>query len=172
MPEGLDIDELQKKLDDLQAAARMRDEQQPDINAMREQLSGVQASVTSADKAVTVTAGPGGSISDIRFTQDATRLSPIQLSSTVMNTLRQAVAEAARQQATIVQEHVPDSDVLERVRKTQEQVFGATSSQGAPPAPAPAPPTPSAPSTAPKRKPRSEREYDDTDYDVPQTFLH
>ena len=124
MPSGLD--DLQRKVDSLKAAARRAEEQQGDVGQLREQIAAVQASITSTDKAVTVIAGPGGSITDIRFTQDALRLSAIQLSSTVMSTVQQAVAAAARKQAEIVQEFVPEGDVLERVLRTQEEMLGTT----------------------------------------------
>ncbi|MBB5154736.1 YbaB/EbfC family nucleoid-associated protein [Saccharopolyspora phatthalungensis] len=119
-----DLDDLQRKLEALKEAGRRAEEQMGDFSRMREQISELQASATSADRSVTVTAGPGG-VTGIQFTQDALRQSPAQLSGTVMSTLQQAVAEAARKQAEIVQEYVPDSDVRERVLRTQDELFAA-----------------------------------------------
>lgn len=123
-----DLDDLQRKLDALKEAGRRAEEQMGDFSRMREQISELQAAATSADRSVTVTASPGG-VTDIQFTQDALRLSPAQLSSTVMSTLQLAVAEAARKQAEVVQEYVPDSDVLERVMRTQDELFGSHAEQ-------------------------------------------
>jgi DNA-binding protein YbaB len=121
-----ELEDLQRKLEELKEAGRRAEQQTADFGRMREEISALQTSVTSADKCVTVTSGPGGSVTGITFTQDAMKLSPLQLSSTVMSTLQQAVAEAARKQAEIVQEYVPDGDVLERVLQTQEQMLGTT----------------------------------------------
>ncbi|GAA0504741.1 hypothetical protein GCM10011581_33680 [Saccharopolyspora subtropica] len=119
-----DLDDLQRKLEALKEAGRRAEERMGDFGRMREEISALQASATSADRSVTVTAGPGG-VTDIQFTADALRQTPTQLSDTVMSTLRQAVAEAARMQAEIVQEYLPDSDVRDRVLRTQEELFGA-----------------------------------------------
>ncbi|MEV0085620.1 YbaB/EbfC family nucleoid-associated protein [Saccharopolyspora sp. NPDC050642] len=123
-----DLDDLQRKLDALKEAGRRAEERMGDFGQMREQISELQVAATSADRSVTVTASPGG-VTGIEFTQDAMRLSPAQLSGTVMSTLQLAVAEAARKQAEIVQEYVPDSDVLDRVLRTQEELFGAQPEQ-------------------------------------------
>ncbi len=117
---------MQRKLDALKTAAERAESQQGDLGQMRDEITAIEESVTSSDKAVTVTAGPGGAVTDISFTQDALRLSTIQLSSTVMSTLQQAVAAAARRQGEIVQGHVPEGDVLERVLQTQEEVLGTS----------------------------------------------
>ncbi|MHA6805842.1 YbaB/EbfC family nucleoid-associated protein [Salinifilum ghardaiensis] len=134
-----DIEDLQRKLDRLREMGDQAEQRLADADRMREQISAIEAKVTSADKAVTVTAGPGGSVTNIEFTKDATKLSPIQLSSTVMGTLRQAVAQAAREQAGIVQEFAPEGDVAERVRRTQEEMLGVSIDPGEAERPRPAP---------------------------------
>ncbi|MHA6801343.1 YbaB/EbfC family nucleoid-associated protein [Bounagaea algeriensis] len=121
-----DVEEVQRKLDRVRQMGAQAQQRFQDADRMRERISAVEAEVTSADKAVTVTAGPGGSVTNIEFTKDATKLSPIQLSSTVMSALRQAVAQAAREQAGIVQEFAPEGDIAERVRRTQEEVLGVS----------------------------------------------
>ncbi|MGP4015295.1 YbaB/EbfC family nucleoid-associated protein [Saccharopolyspora sp. 5N708] len=123
-----DLDDLQRKLEALKEAGRRAEERMGDFGRMREQISELQATATSADRSVTVTASPGG-VTGIQFTQDALRQSPAQLSSTVLSTLQQAVAEAARKQAEIVQEYVPESNVRERVLRTQDELFGAPTNQ-------------------------------------------
>ncbi|GAA4620761.1 YbaB/EbfC family nucleoid-associated protein [Saccharopolyspora hordei] len=126
MPAGLE--DLQRKLEALKEAGRRAEQQVGDFGRMREQINAVEVTTTSPDRSVTVVASPGG-VTDIQFTQDAMRKSPGELSNTVMSTLQQAVAEAARRQAEVVQEHVPDSDVLERVLRTQEQLFHSDAAQ-------------------------------------------
>ncbi len=121
-----DMEELQQKMERLRQMGAQAEQRLQDTDQLSERISAVEAKATSADKAVTVTAGPGGSVTNIEFTKDATKLSPIQLSSTVMSTLRQAVAQAAREQAGIVQEFAPEGDIAERVRRTQEEVLGVS----------------------------------------------
>lgn len=116
------VEQLQQKLDALRKAGQ----QSADFGQMQEQITNLQASASSSNHSVTVTAGPNGTITDVQFTQEALRGSPSQLSSTVMSTLREAVAEVARKQATIVQEHTGDGEILERVMRTQEEMFGTT----------------------------------------------
>ncbi|MDA3624990.1 YbaB/EbfC family nucleoid-associated protein [Saccharopolyspora sp. WRP15-2] len=123
-----DLDDLQRKLEALKEAGRRAEQQMGDFGRMREQISELQVSATSPDRSVTVVASPGG-VTDIQFTQDALRKSPGDLSNLVMSTLQQAVAEAARRQADIVQEYVPDSDVREQVLRTQEQLFNPDANQ-------------------------------------------
>ncbi len=120
-----DMEELQQKMERLRQMGAQAEQRLQDTDQLSERISAVEAKVTSADKAVTVTAGPGGSVTNIEFTKDATKLSPIQLSSTVMSTLRQAVAQAG-----IVQEFAPEGDIAERVRRTQEEVLGVSTEPG------------------------------------------
>ncbi|MER7077716.1 YbaB/EbfC DNA-binding family protein [Saccharopolyspora kobensis] len=140
-----DLDGLQRKLEALKEAGRRAEEQLGDFGRMQERISELQVSSTAPDRSVTVIANAGG-VLDIQFTQDAMRKSPGELSSAVMSTLRQAVAEAARRQADIVQEYVPDSDVREQVLRTQEQLFNRDAD-----------------------RPRSAAPVDDEDY--PDSFL-
>ncbi|MDA3647238.1 YbaB/EbfC family nucleoid-associated protein [Saccharopolyspora indica] len=123
-----DLDDLQRKLDALKEAGRRAEQQLGDFGRMREQISELQVSASSPDRSVTVVASPGGAL-DVQFTQDAMRKSPGELSNTVMSALQQAVAEAARRQADIVQEHVPDSDVRDQVLRTQDQLFNRDRAQ-------------------------------------------
>jgi hypothetical protein len=75
---------------------------------------------TSADRAVTVVAGPSGSIKDIRLTDQAMRRPPHALAAELMSTLRKAVAQAARRQAGIVEGALGDDMHLkDQVIETQ-----------------------------------------------------
>jgi hypothetical protein len=133
MPDSAELlEEMRRKLDFFEQANRAADARAAGYDAMGTELRGVEASAHSPDRAVTVVAGLSGSIKEIRFTEDAKRLSTTQLSEAVMSTLQQAVAAAARQQAEIVQGHVgTDIPIAERVMKTQQEIFGRP---GEPPA--------------------------------------
>ena len=107
-----------RKIEEANAAAEDRVAR---YEGLSDTLAGVETTKTSTDQAVSVTAGPGGSIRDIRFGPDASRLSPSKLSEVVMATLRQAVAEAAQQQAVSVAEVVGDKhDLAQRLVRAQE----------------------------------------------------
>jgi hypothetical protein len=72
--------------------------------------------------------GPSsGSILDIRFTDDPLKQQPHALSAALMSTLRQAIAESARRQARIVEEHLGDDlNLVDQVPEAQAEVFGTT----------------------------------------------
>lgn len=127
MPDSAELlEEMRQKLEFFERANRAAEARAAGYDAMGTELRTVEASVQSPDRSVTVVAGLSGSIKEIRFTEDARRLSTTQLSQAVMSTLRQAVAAAARQQAEIVQGHVgTDIPIAERVMKTQQEIFGA-----------------------------------------------
>lgn len=111
-----------RKIEEANAAAEDRFAR---YEGLSETLAGVEATKTSTDQSVSVTAGPNGSIRDIRFGPEAVRLSPSKLSEVVMSTLRQAVAEAAQQQAKSVADVVGDKyDLVERVMRAQEDPGG------------------------------------------------
>ncbi|WP_158844873.1 hypothetical protein [Saccharothrix deserti] len=83
-------------------------------------------------------AGPGGSILDIQLQPDAQRIPAHALSRTIMSTLQQAVADSARRSAEVVQEFAGDQiDIVARVNKVQEDVFGINPAEQAPPPPPP-----------------------------------
>ena len=115
---------LRQQLARLERTKQETDARLARIGEMRADVAAVEARVTSPDRAVTVVAGPGGSVKDISFAEEARRLSPTQLSQATMATLRQAVAEAARRQAGVVQEHLGDNlDLVNRVANTQQAAF-------------------------------------------------
>ncbi|MDT7783425.1 MAG: hypothetical protein QOF58_1844 [Pseudonocardiales bacterium] len=127
------LEQMRQKLEFFEQANRAADARAAGYDSMGTELRTVEASVQSPDRSVTVVAGLSGSIKEIRFTEDAKKLSPSQLSQSVMSTLQQAVAAAARQQAEIVQSHVgTEIPIAERVLKTQQEVFGQPA--GDPPA--------------------------------------
>jgi len=62
---------------------------------MKEEITKIQATVGSSDRCVTVVAGPGGSVLDIRLSDEAFHsVSPQSLAASITSTLRVAVAIA------------------------------------------------------------------------------
>ncbi|SFJ14462.1 YbaB/EbfC family nucleoid-associated protein [Amycolatopsis sacchari] len=122
-----EFDQLVAQFEQFQAKLKRVDDQFASIGQMQQELAALEAVATSPDRAVTVVAGPSGAIKDIRLTDLALRQSPQALSATLMTTLRQAVAEAARRQAGIVEEAIGDDmHLTDQVLETQAQLFGTT----------------------------------------------
>ena len=156
-----EFDQLVAQFERFQAQMHRVDQQFANIGEMQQQLTELEAVATSADRAVTVVAGPSGSIKDIRLTDLALRRPPQALAAELLTTLQKAVAEAARRQAGIVEGAMGDDMHLkDQVLETQAQIFGmskedlvrATAEQDALPpqqAPRPAPPAPPVPPPAP-----------------------
>ncbi|MGW6449982.1 YbaB/EbfC family nucleoid-associated protein [Lentzea sp. NPDC055074] len=144
-----EFDQLVAQFERFQAQMHQVDQQFSNLDEMQQQLTEMKAVATSADRAVTVVAGPSGTIKDIRLTDQAMRRPPHVLAAELMSTLQKAVAEAARRQAAIVESALGDDMHLkEQVLETQAQLFGmttdelrrATADEVVPPAPAPSPP--------------------------------
>ncbi|MYW94713.1 YbaB/EbfC family nucleoid-associated protein [Amycolatopsis rubida] len=111
---------------------------------MQEEVAALEASATSSDGTVTVTAGPSGSVKNIRLTADAYRAAPEALAATILNTLQQAVAAATVEQAEVVDAAVGDAfglNTTERVLAAQADALGTTPEtiQAQLPEPAPEP---------------------------------
>jgi DNA-binding protein YbaB len=118
-----EFDQLVAEFEQFQAQIRNMDDRFEHLAGMQSELETLQVTVSSPDQAVTVVAGPGGSVLDIRITDDALRLGAERLSTELMTTLREAVADAARQQAGIVEEFA-GGPVLEQVLETQAEITG------------------------------------------------
>lgn len=98
-----------------------------DVGEMQERLADLTAVATSPDRTVRVVAGAGGAVQDVQLTPDAMRLPSTTLSATIMSTLREAVAEAVRRQAGIVDETVGGAlgaSTTEQVRVAQSAALG------------------------------------------------
>ena len=123
----------------VEEAGRKAEQRLAGYQNMKEEMAQLRTAVLSPDRAVTVVAGPGGSIINVEFRPEAMRLSPQALSRAVMTTIQQAVAQSARQSAEIVQRFAGDQiDIAERVNKVQEEIFGPAPELPPPPPPAPA----------------------------------
>lgn len=123
------MDRLVAEFDKFQTKLKQAEAQFAKVGDMQEELNALEAEVMSPDRAVTVVAGPSGSIKDLRLTPDALRQQPDQLASTILATLHQAVAESARKQAGIVDEHVGTAfglNVSEQVLEAQAAGLGTT----------------------------------------------
>jgi hypothetical protein len=145
-----ELEALTETAEKLHAARVEAAKKVKDFGGLREQLGQIRAIVHSPDGSVAVAAGPGGTVQDIRFSPQAMALGPDGLRAAVMGTLRAAIAQAARQQAQLVQQYVGDDmDVVGQVRATQAKAV-----QQAPVIP---PPPPAPPAAAPQRPPRPAR---------------
>lgn len=179
-----EFDQLVAQFERFQAQMQRVDQQFANIGDMQQQLADMEAVATSSDRAVTVVAGPSGSIKDIRLTDAAMRRPPAALAAELMSTLQKAVAEAARRQAGIVEGALGnDMHLKDQVLETQAQLFGmskedlerATAEEAAqPPVQSPAPPPPPSPAPqggparppAPPRRPAPEPHEDFSDQNV------
>ncbi|MFD4644239.1 YbaB/EbfC family nucleoid-associated protein [Lentzea sp. NPDC058436] len=119
------FEQLVAQFERFQSQMQRVDQQFAKVGEMQQQLTELEAVATSADRAVTVVAGPSGSIKDIRLTDQAMRRPPHALAAELMTTLQKAVAEAARRQAGIVEGAIGDDMKLsDQVLETQSQLFG------------------------------------------------
>ncbi|RJQ82484.1 YbaB/EbfC family nucleoid-associated protein [Amycolatopsis panacis] len=155
------LDELIAQFENFQAKVRQAEASFAGVGDMQERISQVENAVTSPDGAVTVVAGAGGTVTDIRLAAGATRLDSAQLSALIMNTLRQAVAGAVQQQAGIVDDAFGDAfgvNTSEQVRQAQAEAWGTEAEEPASEQPAP---QQTAQRATPRRRPGPR---DDDDY--------
>ncbi|WP_020662812.1 YbaB/EbfC family nucleoid-associated protein [Amycolatopsis benzoatilytica] len=120
-----EFDRLVAEFDKFQSKLQRVDDQFAGIAQMQEELGALEAKATSPDQSITVIAGPGGTIKDIRVTDAALSQGGAALSGTLMTTLQQAVAASARQQAVLVDQHLGNSlQLTEQVLATQAELLG------------------------------------------------
>ncbi|WP_199434432.1 YbaB/EbfC family nucleoid-associated protein [Qaidamihabitans albus] len=122
-----EFEQLVAQFERFQSKLRNVDETFADLGQLRDEIAALETTAMSPDRSITVVAGPGGSIKDVRFTESALKQPPQALSGALLSTLRQAVAEAARTQAGIVESHVGDDmHLTDQVLQTQAQLFDTT----------------------------------------------
>jgi DNA-binding protein YbaB len=121
-----EFDQLVAEFQRFEAGIRNADDRFAGLDAMQQELTGLRATATSPDGGVTVVTGPGGAVLDVEFTDAALAKGPQALSAALMGTLRDAVGEAARRQAVIVQEHLGGDGLVEHVLETQAEAFGTS----------------------------------------------
>jgi DNA-binding protein YbaB len=118
-----EFDQLVAEFEQFQAQIKNMDDRFEQLAGMQGELASLEVTATSPDHAVTVVAGPGGAVRDIRLTEEALELGAERLGSVLMQTLQNAVADAARQQAGIVEEFA-GGPVLDQVLETQSELTG------------------------------------------------
>ncbi|WP_328606185.1 YbaB/EbfC family nucleoid-associated protein [Amycolatopsis sp. NBC_00345] len=127
-----EMDRLVAEFDKFQSKVKAAETKFAQVGGMQEELAALEAQAVSADRSITVVAGPSGSVKGIRLTADAMRQQPQQLADAILATLHQAVAEATRQQAGIVDAHVGAAfnlDVSEQVFEAQAEALGTTAAE-------------------------------------------
>jgi DNA-binding protein YbaB len=165
------MDELIAQFQHFQAKVRQAETRFAGVGDMQERIAQLETTVTSPDGNVTVVAGAGGTVTDLRLAAGATHLEAGRLSTIIMTTLRQAVAGAVRQQAGIVDDAFGDTlgvNTQEQVREAQAEAFGTTAEAPASELQTPqANHTPQSPPAAPRRRPAPR----DDDYFEENTIL-
>ena len=122
-----EFDQLVAEFERFESSIRDVDDRFAGVGAMRQELTGLRASASSPDGGVTVVTGPGGAVLEVKFTDAALAKGPQALSATLLTTLREAVGEAARRQAVLVEEHLGDHlGLVDQVIETQAVAFGTT----------------------------------------------
>jgi DNA-binding protein YbaB len=136
------------------------------VGELQGELAELEVRKTSGDATVTVVIGPAGAVRDIQLTASAMHLSPGQLSATIMSTLRQAVAAAAREQAEIIDQTMGGAlgvSMTDQVLQAQAEAFGVPVDQPRESEPTSDSPLTQAPTDAPAvvNRPHRERRPDD-----------
>lgn len=83
---------------------------------MQEQIQHASSSVTSPNEAVTVRVAPNGALQHIEFSPVALRLTHVQLSQLVMQTVQKAQIQAAEQVASIVEPEFGGTEAMDFLR--------------------------------------------------------
>lgn len=121
------MDQMIAEFEKFQARIRQAEARFAGVADMGERIARIEGVATSPDRNVTVVAGAGGMVTDIQLAPGAMSLGPAELSSSIMNTLRQAVAKATQEQAEIVDDSFGDAfgiNTSEQVRQAQAEAFG------------------------------------------------
>lgn len=121
-----EFERLLARHEEFQSKIKRTTEQFNNLEQLQADVRNIEATARSGDHNVTVTAGAGGGVTDIKFTAQALKQQPDELASTVLSTLQQAVADAARQQAGVVDTYMGDGgfNATDRVLETQAELFG------------------------------------------------
>jgi class 3 adenylate cyclase len=120
------LERLAAEFERFQAKIKQAEVKFAGVGEMQDRLTQLEAVATSPDRTVRVVAGAGGAVMDVQLTPDALRQPAPALAATIMSTLREAVAEAVRRQAGIVDETVGDAfgvGTAEQVRQAQAEAL-------------------------------------------------
>jgi len=121
-----DLERLAAEFGRFQAKIKQAEVKFAGVGEMQDRLTQLEAVATSPDRTVRVVAGAGGAVMDLQLTPEALRQPAPALAATIMSTLRDAVAEAVRRQAGIVDETVGDAfgvNTAEQVRQAQAEAL-------------------------------------------------
>ncbi|GAA4826574.1 hypothetical protein GCM10025787_00160 [Saccharopolyspora rosea] len=132
-------DQLLARIEAIDTAAAENTARAESYQRMTERLAEVRGRATSPDGVVTVVAGADGAVHSITFSDQIRNVAPQALSASVVHTIAQARAMAAREQAEVVRAELGDTEVLDRVLESDERIFGDRRPQDPGPAPVAAP---------------------------------
>jgi DNA-binding protein YbaB len=122
-----EFEQLVAQFEQFQSKLTRIDDRFAQVGEMQQELEELEVTATSPDRTITVVAGPGGAIRNIQLTDKAMGQSAQALASALLSTVQQAVAESARKQAAIVDEHVGGQmGLTDQVLQTQAQLFGTS----------------------------------------------
>ncbi|AUI63275.1 YbaB/EbfC family nucleoid-associated protein [Amycolatopsis sp. BJA-103] len=124
-----EFEQLVAEFEKFQSKIKKAETQFAKVGEMQAELAELESVAASPDRSVTVVAGPGGSVKDIRLSPEALRQQPQQLAAAILSTLHTAVADAARKQAGIVDEQFGGTfhlNVEEQVLEAQAEALGTT----------------------------------------------
>lgn len=124
-----EFEQLVAEFEKFQSKIKQAETQFAKVGEMQGELAELESVATSPDRSVTVVAGPGGSVKDIRLSPEALRQQPQQLAAAILSTLHTAVADAARKQAGIVDAQFGGAfhlNVEEQVLEAQAEALGTT----------------------------------------------
>ncbi|RBM23108.1 hypothetical protein DI005_03900 [Prauserella sp. PE36] len=128
------MDQLIAQFENFRSKIRQAEANFAGVGEMQARIAEIESTATSPDGGVTVVAGAGGAVTDLRLTPGALRQDPGQLSATIMSTMRQAVAGAVQRQAGIVDDAFGDTfgvNTSEQVRQAQAEAFGTAEEEPA-----------------------------------------
>jgi DNA-binding protein YbaB len=131
-----ELERLAAEFENFQAKIKEAEVKFSGLGDMQERLTRLEAVATSPDRTVRVTAGAGGTVTDLQLTPEAMRKPAPALAAMIMTTLRTAVAEAVRRQAGIVDQTVGDAfglNTTDRVREAQAEALRAEQPSPQPP---------------------------------------
>jgi DNA-binding protein YbaB len=83
---------------------------------MQEQIQNASSTITSPNEAVTVRVAPNGALQHIDFSPTAMRLTHVQLSQLVMQTVQKAQIQSAEQVASIVEPEFGGTEAMDFLR--------------------------------------------------------
>jgi len=118
-------DQLLRRIEAIDTAAADNRRRTEAYQQMAAELKEITGTASSPDGVVTVVAGPGGEVKSVSFSDRVRELPPAALAASVTHTIAAARAAAAKQQAEVVRQGLGDSDLLDKVLDSDEQLFGA-----------------------------------------------